>query len=259
MRCRLAIIVFVLTTAASTWVQRAIAQDTAPAAIAPAQSSAARVSPTDKPLVPVTAKSAPLVAVTQESPTSAGLKSPSVDESQPEASMSLGEVARLARAKKASQAKSVKIFDDDNMPRAPLSAGEKAPGFAPDSSSASNGGKLTLLDFWATWCGPCRHALPGLKQLASVYGGSSFEVISVNEDDDQGAWQQFIAQNGMNWTQRFDAGHQMMRQYGAAALPTYILIGKDGNVVQQYVGEDPGSPVIERIGPDIKKALDQHL
>jgi thiol-disulfide isomerase/thioredoxin len=175
-----------------------------------------------------------------------------------DAPVSLGEIARLARAKKASQAKSVKIFDDDNMPRAPLSAGEKAPGFAPDSSSASGGGKVTLLDFWATWCGPCRHALPGLKQLASVYGGSSFEVISVNEDDDQGAWQQFIAQNGMNWTQRFDAGHQMMRQYGAGALPTYILIGKDGNVVQQYVGEDPASPVIERLGPDIKKALDQH-
>lgn len=175
------------------------------------------------------------------------------------APVSLGEIARLARAKKASQAKSVKIFDDDNMPRAPLTAGERAPGFASDGSSGSGGGKVTLLDFWATWCGPCRHALPGLKQLASVYGGSSFEVISVNEDDDQGAWQQFVAQNGMNWTQRFDAGHQMMRQYGAGALPTYILIGKDGNVVQQYVGEDPGSPVIERIGPDIKKALDQRL
>ncbi len=176
------------------------------------------------------------------------------------APVSLGEMARLARAKKASQAKSVKIFDDDNMPRAPLTAGEKAPGFASDSSSgSSSGGKVTLLDFWATWCGPCRHALPGLKQLAAVYGGSSFEVISVNEDDDQGAWQQFVAENGMNWTQRFDAGHQMMRQYGAGALPTYILIGKDGNVVQQYVGEDPGSPVIERIGPDIKKALDQRL
>jgi len=177
-----------------------------------------------------------------------------------DAQLSLGEIARLARAKKAGQAKSVKIFDDDNMPRAPLTAGERAPGFAPDSSSGgSGGGKVTLLDFWATWCGPCRHALPGLKQLASVYGGDSFEVISVNEDDEEGPWRQFVAQNGMNWTQRFDTGHQMMRQYGAAALPTYILIGKDGTVMQQYVGEDPGSPVIERIGPDIKKALDQRL
>ena len=177
---------------------------------------------------------------------------------QPDAPVSLGEIARLARAKKAaSQAKSVKIFDDDNMPRAPLTAGEKAPGFA--SGGSSDGGKVTLIDFWATWCGPCRHALPGLKQLAAVYGGGNFELISVNEDDDEGDWRAFVSQNGMSWTQRFDAGHQMMRQYGTNALPTYILIGKDGNVIQQYEGEDPGMPILERAGPDIKKALAQRL
>lgn len=177
------------------------------------------------------------------------------DAPQPDAPMSLGEVARLARAKKSSQPKSMKLFDDDNMPRAPLVAGAKAPGFA--SEASTGGGKVTLLDFWATWCGPCRQALPELKKLASVYGGGNFELISVNEDDDEGSWRDFIAQNGMSWTQRFDLRHEMARQYGASGLPTYVLIGKDGNVVQQYVGEDPSFPVIERIGPDIKKSLDQ--
>jgi thiol-disulfide isomerase/thioredoxin len=168
--------------------------------------------------------------------------------------MSLGEVARLARAKTASQAKSVKIFNDDNMPRAPLSSGEKAPGL--DAQSTSGGGKVTLLDFWATWCGPCRHALPGLKQLQAVYGVDKVEVISISEDEDEGIWQSFVAQNQMNWTQRIDSDHQMMRQYGASALPTYVLIGKDGNVVQQYVGDDPGEPILERMGPDLKKTLE---
>jgi thiol-disulfide isomerase/thioredoxin len=168
--------------------------------------------------------------------------------------MSLGEVAHLARAKKASQAKSVKIFNDDNMPRAPLSSGEKAPGL--DAQSTSGGGKVTLLDFWATWCGPCRHALPGLKQLQAVYGADKVEVISISEDEDEGTWQSFVAQNQMNWTQRIDSDHQMMRQYGASALPTYVLIGKDGNVVQQYVGDDPGEPILERMGPDLKKTLE---
>lgn len=175
----------------------------------------------------------------------------------PDAPMSLGEIARLARAKKASQAKSVKIFDDDNMPRAPLASGEKAPGF--EASHSSGGGKVTLIDFWATWCGPCRHALPGLKQLAAIYGGSDFELVSVNEDDDEGTWRNFVSQNGMTWTQRYDAGHQMMRQYGTGTLPTYILIGKDGTVIQQYVGEDPTSPMVDRAGTDIKKALEQRL
>jgi thiol-disulfide isomerase/thioredoxin len=169
------------------------------------------------------------------------------------APMSLGEAARVARAKKASQAKSVKIFDDENMPRAPLSSGQKAPGL--EAQNSSGGGKVTLLDFWATWCGPCRHALPGLKQLQAVYGADKVEVISISEDEDEGTWQSFVSQNQMNWTQRIDSDHQMMRQYGASALPTYVLIGKDGNVVQQYVGDDPGQPILERMGPDLQRTL----
>jgi thiol-disulfide isomerase/thioredoxin len=168
--------------------------------------------------------------------------------------ISLGEVARLARAKKSGNAKSVKIFNDDNMPHAPLSSGEKAPGL--DAQSSSGGGKVTLLDFWATWCGPCRHALPGLKQLQAAYGADKVEVISISEDEDQGTWQSFVAQNQMNWTQRIDVDHQMMRQYGASALPTYVLIGKDGNVVQQYVGDDPGEPILERMETDLKRTLE---
>ena len=168
--------------------------------------------------------------------------------------MSLGDVARLARAKKASQAKSVRIFNEENMPHAPLSSGEKAPGL--DAQNTSGGGKVTLLDFWATWCGPCRHALPGLKQLQAIYGADKVEVISISEDEDQGTWQSFVAQNQMNWTQRIDSDHQMMRQYGASALPTYVLIGKDGNVVQQYVGDDPGEPILERMEPDLRRTLE---
>jgi thiol-disulfide isomerase/thioredoxin len=173
---------------------------------------------------------------------------------QPERPMTLGELARRERARRSTQAKAVKIFDDENMPRAPISTGEKAPGFVDSGSSSS--GKVTLLDFWATWCGPCRHALPGLKQIQSVYGGDQLEIISVSEDDDEGAWHDFVAQNQMTWTQRLDANHQMMRQYGANALPTYVLIGKDGAVVNQYVGDDPDVPIIERIGPDLKRSLD---
>jgi cytochrome c biogenesis protein CcmG, thiol:disulfide interchange protein DsbE len=173
---------------------------------------------------------------------------------QPEQPMTLGELARRERARKSRQPKAVKIFDDENMPRAPISTGERAPGFADQGSSSS--GKLTLLDFWATWCGPCRHALPGLKQMQSVYGGDQLEIISVSEDEDEDAWHNFVAQNDMTWTQRLDSGHQMMRQYGANALPTYVLIGKDGAVVNQYVGDDPDVPIIERIGPDLKKSLE---
>jgi thiol-disulfide isomerase/thioredoxin len=166
---------------------------------------------------------------------------------------SLGEAARLARAKKSAQAKAVRIFDDENMPRAPISAGQKAPEI---QGGAVTRGKVTVLDFWATWCGPCRHALPGLKQLQSIYGGDQVEVVSISEDEDEDGWRSFVAQNGMNWTQRLDSNHEIMRQYGASSLPTYVLIGRDGTVVQQYVGDAVDEPIIERIGPELKKSLE---
>lgn len=53
-----------------------------------------------------------------------------------------------------------------------------------------------------------------------------------------------------------DSDQQMMRQYGASALPTYVLSGKDGKVVQQYVGDDPGGPILERMDPDLKRSLE---
>lgn len=116
---------------------------------------------------------------------------------------------------------------------------------------------MTLLDFWASWCGPCRESLPGLRQLEAVYRGEGFEVVSVNEDDDPAVGQRFASQNQMNWTQRFDPNHQLMRQYGASALPTYVLIGRDGTVVQEFVGHDPNQPLVDRLGADVKKSLEQ--
>jgi thiol-disulfide isomerase/thioredoxin len=172
---------------------------------------------------------------------------------QPDQPISLGDLARRTRAQKSGQAKAVKIFDDENMPRAPKT-GERAPELK--SAGGPGGGKVTLIDFWASWCGPCRQALPGLKQLEAVYRSDQLEVISISEDEDQDTWRDFVGQNQMNWTQRFDANHQMMRQYGANALPTYVLIGKDGKIVQRYVGDDPGAPIIERIGPDLKRAFE---
>lgn len=229
----------------SGFISAQAAQQPPPQAVAKNASSPVPASPASS-----TAASSPSSA----SPQTTAASTVATELIQPEQPMTLGELARRERARRSTQAKAVKIFDDENMPRVPISAGEKAPGFADSGSSSS--GRVTLLDFWATWCGPCRHALPGLKQIQSVYGSEQLEIISVSEDDDEGAWHDFVAQNQMTWTQRLDANHQMMRQYGANALPTYVLIGKDGAVVNQYVGDDPDVPIIERIGPDLKRSLD---
>jgi thiol-disulfide isomerase/thioredoxin len=236
---------FILIAASAVFVGAAAGQTASPASAGPGT-----IATSSTPLSP-TAKAA------QKPPSAASLQRGSQDNwTQQDQPVSLGELARRVRTQKNSQAKAVRIFDDENMPRAPISAGERAPDFSGQGAGSSSSGKVTILDFWATWCGPCRHALPGLKQLQAMYGGSQVEVVSISEDEDPAAWSSFVAQNQMNWTQRLDSNHQIMRQYGASALPTYVLIGKDGTVLQQYVGDDPNDPIVERMGPDLKRSLE---
>ncbi len=187
--------------------------------------------------------------------------------------LSLAEMARLARAKKPADAKpaakSSRVFDDDNMPRgayadgnaadAPAAPGSQAAGSS--GSPASNSpfpeyrGKVVLLDFWASWCGPCRSALPNLKRLQAIYGSGDFVVVSISEDDDQSSWQAFVNGHGMNWPQRLDSNGGYQNQFGVRALPTYVLLGRDGTVVKKYVGEELAESVVERVGPDLQNAL----
>jgi thiol-disulfide isomerase/thioredoxin len=215
------------------------------------QPSAAAQPPTHQAIAPP----APSVAPNQNAPSASAFAQNGATYIQPDPAASVADLARASRARKASQAKSVKIFDEQNMPHAPLAEGQQAPGYANGSSS----GRVTLIDFWATWCGPCRHALPGLKQLQAIYGSEQMEVVSVSEDEDEDEWRSFVANNGMIWTQKFDADHQMMHQYGATALPTYVLIGRDGHVVKQWVGDEEDETLVDRVGRDLKSTLSAKL
>jgi thiol-disulfide isomerase/thioredoxin len=188
----------------------------------------------------------------------------------PDQPMSLADMARAARAKKQTDAKPVpttsKLLDDDNMPRGVYAADAAparpaAPGSETPSSPASGApfpefrGKVILLDFWASWCGPCRNALPNLKRLQAVYGSADFVVLSISEDDDESAWHAFVASHNMTWPQRLDSDGSIQSQFGVNALPTYVLLGRDGTVLQKFVGEAPAESIVERIGPDLKASL----
>jgi thiol-disulfide isomerase/thioredoxin len=189
----------------------------------------------------------------------------------PDQPMSLADMARTARAKKLKDAQAAprtsSLVDDDNMPRGvyaadaapakPAARGTEAPP-APALSGApfpELRGKVILLDFWASWCGPCRNALPNLKHLQAVYGGADFVVISISEDDDESAWHSFVSSHNMTWPQRLDSDGSLQSQFGVNALPTYVLIGRDGTVLQKFVGEAPVESIVERIGPDLKASL----
>jgi thiol-disulfide isomerase/thioredoxin len=224
-------ILLILTLTSSTLATRSVA----------AQQNASAASPDD-------AKKPPPVASSQQQSAANNLLAEGT-QSQP---MSLADMARLARAKKKDEPKAVKVIDDENMPRGGIYIG----GSAPDSSSpsAKTGEKLVLLDFWASWCGPCRESLPDLKRFQAAFSSDQVEVISIDEDRDERTWNAFVSQNQMNWEQRFDAGGESARRYGVTGFPTYILMDSKGKVLQRYQGEDPEQSLVDRIGPDVKRA-----
>ena len=181
---------------------------------------------------------------------------------QAEQSTSLGEIARLVRARRAGKddPKPGRVYDDDNFPRS-AGKGDKAPEIyvgekrSGESSRTQLAGKAVLLDFWATWCGPCRGSLPDLKQFVSTYNGQ-LDVVSISEDANGRDWENFVSKNGMNWVQQHDPDGSAARRFGVTALPTYILIGSDGTIIQRYVGASPNESLADRLAPDLKQALE---
>ena len=175
--------------------------------------------------------------------------------------MSLAEAARLARANKPAIGKAAKKYDDDNFPRStPLMAkkpseGETASASARELPEEEMKGKLVLLDFWASWCGPCRAGVPNVQRMNNVYSGEDFMVVSVSEDEEETTWRSYVSSHQMTWTQRFDADDSLQHRFQVGALPTYILLDRDGTEIQRWVGEDPGRSILERIGPEIKRRL----
>lgn len=97
--------------------------------------------------------------------------------------------------------------------------------------------KPLMVDFWATWCGPCREAIPDLKALYAKYHEKGLEIYSVSEDPREASWKSFLTENGMTWINVLDtdAGRKNSKvwfEYALHGIPTTLLLdGETGAIL----------------------------
>lgn len=118
-----------------------------------------------------------------------------------------------------------------------LTEGAAAPEFSLPSDKGgrvalkSLRGKYVLLDFWASWCGPCRSEIPRLKKLWEVYHAKGLEIVSITIDNKEADWRRALAEEQMPWTQLNAHGSPVARQYNVQGIPHLVLIDPEGKIV----------------------------
>lgn len=97
-------------------------------------------------------------------------------------------------------------------------------------------GKVVLLDFWASWCGPCKESFPVMDELQQKYGDKGLVILAVNVDEKVAAMNDFLKDHPVKFTIVHDATKKLVGTANIASMPTSFLIGKDGKVVAIHKG-----------------------
>lgn len=100
-------------------------------------------------------------------------------------------------------------------------------------------GKYVLLDFWASWCGPCMYALPLIKKIRDSYTQDKLEVIGINQDKSFEKLHNAILNKNINWKNIWDEDDAITHLFGVTAIPVTILINKEGLLVYRCTGFNP--------------------
>jgi len=104
-------------------------------------------------------------------------------------------------------------------------------------------GKVVYLDFWASWCKPCRHSFPWMNAMEKKYGADGLVVVAVDLDEQQSDAAKFLQQVPAEFTIIYDPEGKLAQQYAIIGMPSSFMIGRDGQVLLKHQGFFDDSPV----------------
>ena len=97
-------------------------------------------------------------------------------------------------------------------------------------------GKVVWVDFWASWCAPCRRSFPWLNQMQTKYAAQGLEVVGVNLDSDKSVADKFLKEVPARFTLRFDPAGKLATKFDVQAMPSSFLLDASGNVLASHAG-----------------------
>lgn len=97
-------------------------------------------------------------------------------------------------------------------------------------------GKVVLVDFWASWCVPCRRSFPWMNEMQEKYAASGLVIIAVNMDAEAGEAEAFLDEYPANFKILNDPDGNIARSYDVIAMPSSYVIGRDGSLIQTHLG-----------------------